>query len=123
MHRSLDFSNVTNYDLQIGENSLVIKIKQGDLVTNINIGQNHQASSAIVLAAKKAPQRRRTSNWRPGEAKLNETQVREIRQLWPDTLKESGTKTRATHVLAQIYDCSSANIGLIVDRKTWTHLA
>lgn len=55
--------------------------------------------------------------------KLSENEVREIRELWPTVLEESQSQNDAKKKLAQLFNISASNIGAIINRTTWTHVA
>lgn len=130
MKRSIDFSEVTDYKLELGNGGLTLKIIQGNVVTDVHVTELSKSQSSVasalskvVKAAKPKAKKSRPNSWRSWpKTKLDNDKVLEIRQLWPDMLKEHGTKTSACKVLGEIYGCSSANIGLVVDRKIWTHV-
>jgi hypothetical protein len=127
MQQSINFSKVTDYSLDLRPSGLILRIKQGNKVTDIMVSEN-DPTEAIVKAAVATRikdgrrTRARSSYWKPGEPKLNAQKVMEIRQLWADAVMEHGTPTAATKALGKMYDCSAANVSLIVKRKTWTHV-
>lgn len=56
-------------------------------------------------------------------AKLTETQVLEIRELWPSVLDENGGRIKtASDVLGRAFGCTAQNIELIVKGQSWRHL-
>lgn len=139
MQRFIDFSGVTDYDLYLGTSGLTLKISQGGPVTNIHTNQAPKDKEVATLSpysvqeiiehsvlpngkSRTAKRSRRFKNWTPGEAKLTKNQVIEIRQLWPEILKEHGSKNKAYKTLGNVYGCSPANIRLIIQGKTWTNI-
>lgn len=127
MQQSISFSGVTDYSLDLKSSGLVLCIKQGKKITNILVSESAPVENIVKASSFKETHgksrlRDKSSYWRPGETKLNEQKVTEIRQLWADALAEHGGPTAATRALGKMYDCSPANVSLIVKRKTWTHV-
>jgi hypothetical protein len=127
MQQSISFSEVTDYSLDLKSSGLVLRIKQGSKITDIVVSEDAPAQAIVKASAFKSTHgksrtRAHNSYWKPGEAKLNEQKVTEIRQLWADAVLEHGSPTAATRALGKMYDCSAANVSLIVKRKTWTHV-
>lgn len=53
MERSIDFSEVTNYDFDVRGADLVLKLFQGDIVTYIRVFSDSVASSASAMLPKR----------------------------------------------------------------------
>lgn len=53
MERSIDFSEVTNYDFDVRGADLVLKLFQGDIVTYIRVFSENVASSANAMLPKR----------------------------------------------------------------------
>lgn len=127
MQQSISFSGVTSYSLDLKPSGLVLHIKQGSKSTDILVSED-APTQAIVSAAAfknthgKSRSQTRSSYWRPGDTKLDAQKVTEIRQLWADAVIEHGGPTAASRALGEMYDCSAANVSLIVKRKTWAHV-
>lgn len=66
---------------------------------------------------------RKRNNGTPFASKLNEDEVKMIRELWPLSIEESPSRRQALLKLAQMFEISSAAIDCIVSRKTWQHVA
>lgn len=139
MQRSIDFSGVTDYDLDLGTSGLTLKISQGGTVTKIHINQAPESKEvatpyscsvreiinrSVNPSGKSRPVKRsqKLKSWTPGETKLTKDQVIEIRQLWPEVLSEHGSKNKAYKTLGNVYGCSPANISLIIQGKTWSNI-
>lgn len=136
MERVLDFSDVTSYDFSLMGSGMILKLFQGDVVTKICIGTGQGQSSAkpksipvkvntsqaqrqaVVGVVTKNNEARTTKTKRI----LNETQVREIRNNWNETVKACGTKNAAADQLAKIYNCSAKNIYAIIYRYSWANI-
>lgn len=133
MERVLDFSDVTSYDFNLTGNDMILKLFQGDVVTKIRIetdraiadvrntlsGEKHEKPpmSTVSHIATVTPRRKRVPLTR-----LNETQVKEIRENWEATVKACGTKNAAADQLAKVYSCSAKNIYAIIYRYSWTNV-
>lgn len=66
---------------------------------------------------------RKRLNGTPFASKLNEDEVKMIRELWPLALEESPSRRQAHLKLSQMFEISAAAIDCIVSRKTWQHVA
>lgn len=140
MERVLDFSDVTSYDFSLMGSDMVLKLFQGDVVTKIRIGTDRPVTVALNSVTEKKPvehaipvavggsvQRKIPSapaikRKRLPIARLNETQVKEIRSNWDATVKACGTKNAAAEQLAKIYHCSAKNIYAIIYRYSWANI-
>lgn len=75
MERSIDFSEVTNYDFDVRGADLVLKLFQGDIVTYIRVFTDSVASSASAMLPKRTLVAAKTAAVRPVEAVLEEAPV------------------------------------------------
>lgn len=64
----------------------------------------------------------RQSDGTPVATKLQEREVRMIRELWPDSLKGASSKRQALIQLGEMFDISAANIDQIITNRTWKHI-
>lgn len=64
----------------------------------------------------------RQSDGAPVATKLQEREVRMIRELWPDALKGASSKRQALIQLGEMFDISAANIDQIITNRTWKHI-
>lgn len=152
MERSIDFSEVTNYDFDVRGADLVLKLFQGDIVTYVRVfadGVTNSASAMLpsrslaavatqpggmileeapakvavgTLPAIPKPAQATTKFKSTSLTRLTADQVREIRANWEDTVKACGTKNAAAIQLAKIYNCSPKNIYAIIYRYSWSHI-
>lgn len=131
MERVLDFSDVTDYDFSLMGSDMILKLFQGDVVTKIRIETgkalpvvtNSIASGGMIErdTVKQAPVATVRRKKLP-VARLNESQVREIRSNWEATVKACGTKNAAADQLAKVYQCSAKNIYAIIYRYSWANI-
>lgn len=133
MERVLDFSDVTSYDFNLSGNDMILKLFQGDVVTKIRI-ETDKAISDVTNIISRQPQKKEpvasiqsnavipTSRKRSPATRLNEVQVKEIRNNWEATVKACGTKNAAADQLAKIYNCSAKNIYAIIYRYSWANV-
>jgi len=145
MERILDFCDVTSCDLSLSGPGLVLRLSQGDVVTKIRIGtdkfaETHPPVKAItntVSVTPAAPGRQQAvvglieksasvalagKSKRVPQRRLNEQDVREIRQNWDATVKACGSKNAAADQLGRIYNCSAKNVYAIIYRYSWVNI-
>lgn len=132
MERVLDFSDVTSYDFSLTGPDMILKLFQGDVVTKIRIETDKAISAVSNVITEERPskapvavvKRSRTAvaPRRNHAARLNETQVKEIRNNWDATVKACGSKNAAADQLAKVYDCSAKNIYAIIYRYSWANV-
>lgn len=120
MERTIDFDGVTSYDLNLAGSNMVLKLVQGDTVTNIKIETANKVLNQIKSRepSKIQPRKVRTS----GSTKMTENAVREIRTTWDSIVQACGTKSAAAEKLAKIYNCSAKNIYAIIYKYSWAHV-
>lgn len=136
MERVLDFSDVTSYDFSLMGSDMILKLFQGDVVTKIRIETGKATSTvtnsltsnaiteraAAIVGKAEHPSTVITRRKRLPVARLNESQVREIRSNWEATVKACGTKNAAAEQLSKVYQCSAKNIYAIIYRYSWANI-
>jgi hypothetical protein len=129
MERVFDFSNVTNYDFRLVGSNIILKLFQGDIITKICIetdktnsmaDEAHKKISTATIHRNKEKQI--TKRKRVPLTRLNEFQVKEIRNDWDATVKACGSRNAAAEQLATIYNCSAKNIYAIIYRYSWVNV-
>lgn len=94
MERSIDFSEVTNYDFDVRGADLVLKLFQGDIVTYIRVFTDNVASSASAMMPKRALTAAKTAALRPVEAVLEEAPAKVAVATLSTATKPSNTVTK-----------------------------
>jgi len=115
---------------------MILKLFQGDVVTKIRIETGKATSTvtnsltsnaiteraAAIVGKAEHPSTMITRRKRLPVARLNESQVREIRNNWEATVKACGTKNAAAEQLSKVYQCSAKNIYAIIYRYSWANI-
>jgi len=117
MERLIDFSEVSSYDMQVSNDSLVLKLRQKGNVIQIHVSKIKETIASLEKEADLVVQAVKRKN-----VKLTESQVKEIRQNWEDTVLVKGTKRAAAEFLGAVYNCSKENIYSIIYRNSWIHV-
>ena len=60
----------------------------------------------------------KTGRW----SKLTADQVAEIKGIWPELYAEYNSVRKATAFLGEVYNCTAANIEMIVKGRTWKYV-
>lgn len=122
MERTLDFSDVLSYDLNMNGPDVILNLFQPDITTKIRIEINKKENIDIAKDDTKQQNVSEPQQTEPrinARAKMTVEKVREIRSNWDQTVKACKTKTAAAERLAKIYGCSSKNIYAIIYKYSW----
>ena len=120
MERTLDFSDVTNYDFSMVGPDMILKLFQGDTVTKIRIETGKVVANKIKSLTEQSLEQ--VTVKRKASTKMTQEQVMEIRKNWDQTVKACGTKNAAAERLSKIYSCSAKNIYAIIYKYSWAHV-
>jgi hypothetical protein len=144
---TIEFSNISHYDIDIQPTGVYLTIHtdqathtiKANVKPHIASQVTAQASTTVApgVSAKKKPEImvvQRTTNNQSNSgksiyntnnnrwSKLTEDQVAEIKGIWPEIYNEYKSIRKATMFLSDIYNCTSANIEMIVKGRTWRHV-
>lgn len=143
---TIEFSNINHYDIDIRPTGVYLTIHTDTVTHTIKANikpvtatpiQVQKTTSTVITPSKKQPEvvavhktsqstaDQRKVHYNPDNnrwSKLTAEQVAEIKGIWPEILHEYKYVSKAASFLAEIYNCSRANIELIVKGKTWADI-